>query len=236
MKRGKKYNQSVEKLEAEKAYEFNESLKILKEIANKNFDETVEFHVRLGVDPKKANQMVRGTVVLPHGTGKDVKVLVFAEGDKADEAKEAGADYVGMDDLAEKIQGGWTDFDIAIATPNMMGKVGKLARILGPRKLMPNPKAGTITNDIAKAVQESKAGKVEYRIDKFANIHVPLGKVSFAKEKLAENAEVLMRAILRDKPASAKGRYVKNVTLCSTMSPGIKIDSVGYIKEIQANK
>ncbi len=234
MKRGKKYNQGLEKLEAEKAYGFDESLILLKEIANKNFDETVELHFRLGVDPKKANQMVRGTVVLPNGTGKDVKVLVFAEGDKVDEAKNAGADYVGMDDLAEKIQGGWTDFDVAIASPNMMGKVGKLARILGPRKLMPNPKAGTITNDIEKAVKEAKAGKVEYRIDKFSNIHVPLGKISFENEKLAENAEALMRAILRDRPASAKGRYVRNITICSTMSPGIKIDSVGYIKEIQA--
>jgi len=234
MKRGKKYNQGLEKLEAEKAYEFDESLNLLKEIANKNFDETVELHIRLGVDPKKANQMVRGTVVLPYGTGKDVKVLVFAEGDKVEEAKNAGANYAGMDDLAEKIQGGWTDFDVAIASPNMMGKVGKLARILGPRRLMPNPKAGTITNDIEKAVKEAKAGKVEYRIDKFSNIHVPLGKISFENEKLAGNAEVLMRAILRDRPASAKGRYVKNITLCSTMSPGIKIDSVGYIKEIQA--
>ena len=234
MKRGKKYNQGLEKLEAEKAYGFDESLILLKEIANKNFDETVELHFRLGVDPKKANQMVRGTVVLPNGTGKDVKVLVFAEGDKVDEAKNAGADYVGMDGLAEKIQGGWTDFDVAIASPNMMGKVGKLARILGPRRLMPNPKAGTITNDIKKAVKEAKAGKVEYRTDKFSNIHVPLGKVSFENEKLAENAEVLMRAILRDRPASAKGRYVRNITICSTMSPGIKIDSVGYIKEIQA--
>jgi large subunit ribosomal protein L1 len=234
MKRGKKYNQGLEKLEAEKAYGFDESLILLKEIANKNFDETVELHFRLGVDPKKANQMVRGTVVLPNGTGKDVKVLVFAEGDKVDEAKNAGADYVGMDDLAEKIQGGWTDFDVAIASPNMMGKVGKLARILGPRKLMPNPKAGTITNDIEKAVKEAKAGKVEYRTDKFSNIHVPLGKISFENEKLAENAEALMRAILRDRPASAKGRYVRNITICSTMSPGIKIDSVGYIKEIQA--
>lgn len=234
MKRGKKYNQGLEKLEAEKAYGFDESLILLKEIANKNFDETVELHFRLGVDPKKANQMVRGTLVLPNGTGKDVKVLVFAEGDKVDEAKNAGADYVGMDDLAEKIQGGWTDFDVAIASPNMMGKVGKLARILGPRKLMPNPKAGTITNDIEKAVKEAKAGKVEYRTDKFSNIHVPLGKISFENEKLAENAEALMRAILRDRPASAKGRYVRNITICSTMSPGIKIDSVGYIKEIQA--
>ena len=234
MKRGKKYNHGLEKLEAEKAYGFDESLNLLKEIANKNFDETVELHIRLGVDPKKANQMVRGTVVLPYGTGKDVKVLVFAEGDKVEEAKNAGADYAGMDDLAEKIQGGWTDFDVAIASPNMMGKVGKLARILGPRRLMPNPKAGTITNDIEKAVKEAKAGKVEYRIDKFSNIHVPLGKISFENEKLAGNAEVLMRAILRDRPASAKGRYVKNITLCSTMSPGIKIDSVGYIKEIQA--
>lgn len=207
MKRGKKYNQGLEKLEAEKAYGFDESLNLLKEIANKNFDETVELHIRLGVDPKKANQMVRGTVVLPYGTGKDVKVLVFAEGDKVEEAKNAGANYAGMDDLAEKIQGGWTDFDVAIASPNMMGKVGKLARILGPRRLMPNPKAGTITNDIEKAVKEAKAGKVEYRIDKFSNIHVPLGKISFENEKLAGNAEVLMRAILRDRPASAKGRY-----------------------------
>ncbi|HEX37866.1 MAG TPA: 50S ribosomal protein L1 [Candidatus Cloacimonetes bacterium] len=234
MKRGKKYIQSTEKFDKEKAYEINESITLLKEMANRNFDETVELHVRLGVDPKKANQMVRGTVVLPHGTGKQVKVLVFAEGDKAEEAKNAGADFVGMDDLAEKIMGGWTDFDVAIATPDMMGKVGKLARILGPRRLMPNPKAGTITNEIEKAVKEAKAGKVEYRIDKFANIHVPIGKISFDNDKISENSESVMKAILRDRPASAKGRYVRNITLCSTMSPGIKIDSVNYIKAIQA--
>ena len=234
MKRGKKYKQDLEKLDPEKAYEIDESINLLKGMANKNFDETVELHVRLGVDPKKANQMVRGTVILPHGTGKDVKVLVFAEGDKVEEAKNAGADFVGMDELADKIMDGWTDFDVAIATPNMMGKVGKLARVLGPRRLMPNPKAGTITNDIEKAVKEAKTGKVEYRIDKFANIHVPLGKVSFESDKLAGNSEVVIRAILRDRPPSAKGRYIKNITLCSTMSPGIKIDSIGYIKAIQA--
>lgn len=234
MKRGKKYNQSVEKFDKEMAYEVGESIALLKEMADRNFDETVELHIRLGVDPKKANQMVRGTVVLPHGTGKQVKVLVFAEGDKAEEAKKAGADYVGMDDLAEKIMGGWTDFDVAIATPDMMGKVGKLARVLGPRRLMPNPKAGTITNEVEKAVTEAKAGKVEYRIDKFANIHVPIGKISFENEKISENSDSVMKAILRDRPAAAKGRYVRNITLCSTMSPGIKINSVNYIKAIQA--
>ena len=233
MRHGKRYLQAVEKIEKDKSYTLDEAIDLISQLPNSKFDETIELHLRLGVDPKKANQMVRGTVVLPSGTGKQIKVLVFADGDKALEAKNAGADYVGMDDLSEKIQKGWTDFDVAIATPNMMSKVGKLARILGPRKLMPNPKTGTITMDIEKAINESKAGKVEYRIDKFANIHVIVGKISFEKEKIYNNILTLMKAILRDRPPAAKGKYIKSMTLCSSMSPGIKIDSVAYIKEIQ---
>lgn len=234
MNKGKKYIQAQEKVDKSKLYSISESVEILKEIPHKKFDETVEMHLLLGVNPKKANELVRGTVVLPNGTGKDVTVLVFAKGDKADEAKEAGADFVGMEDLAEKINDGWTDFDVAIATPNMMRFVGKLGRILGPRKLMPNPKAGTVTMEIEKAVTEAKAGKVEYRVDKFANIHLPVGKMSFDKDKLSENIGAAMTAILNDKPAASKGRYVRKMTICSTMSPGIRIDSPAYIKQLRA--
>ncbi|MCK4338513.1 MAG: 50S ribosomal protein L1 [Candidatus Cloacimonetes bacterium] len=233
MKHGKRYFQAVEKIEKNKYYSLNEAIELLLQLPSSKFDETIELHLRLGVDPKKANQMVRGTIILPSGTGKKVRVLVFADGDKAEEAKNAGADYVGMDDLAERIQKGWTGFDVAIATPNLMGKVGKLGRILGPRKLMPNPKTGTITMAVEQAVKESKAGKVEYRIDKFSNIHVSVGKISFEKKKIYENVLTLMKAILRDKPAAAKGKYIKSMTICSSMSPGIKIDSVTYLKEIQ---
>ncbi|MCK4357659.1 MAG: 50S ribosomal protein L1 [Candidatus Cloacimonetes bacterium] len=233
MKHGKRYLQSVEKINNNKFYSLKEAIELLAQLPSSKFDETIELHLRLGVDPKKANQMVRGTVVLPGGTGKKVRVLVFADGDKAEEAKNAGADYVGMDDLAERIQKGWTDFDVAIAIPNLMGKVGKLARILGPRKLMPNPKTGTITMDVEQAVKESKAGKVEYRIDKFSNIHVSVGKISFDKKKIYENILTIMKAILHDKPPAAKGKYIKSMTICSSMSPGIKIDSVAYLKEIQ---
>jgi large subunit ribosomal protein L1 len=233
MRKSKRYLQALDKIEEGKSYPLTEAIELLAELPHPKFDETVELHVRLGVDPKKANQIVRGTVVLPYGTGKEIKILVFADGDKAEEAQNAGADYVGMDELAEKIKKGWTDFDVAIATPNLMSNVGKLARILGPRKLMPNPKTGTITMNIEQAVKESKAGKVEYRTDKFANIHVPIGKLTFEKEKIYENIAVLMKAILRDRPASAKGRYIKNMTLSASMSPGIKIDSVSFLKEMQ---
>ncbi|MBC8526980.1 MAG: 50S ribosomal protein L1 [Candidatus Cloacimonetes bacterium] len=233
MKKSKRYLQESEKIDKAKSYQLNQAIELLKQLGNTKFDETVEIHLRIGVDPQKANQVVRGTVILPNGTGKAIKVLVFAEGDKAEEAKNAGADFVGMDNLAEKIQNGWTDFDIAIATPNMMKNIGKLAKILGPRKLMPNPKTGTITMDIENAVKESKAGKIEYRIDKSANMHIPVGKISFEIEKIYENISTLMKAVVRDKPASAKGKYIKNMTLCSTMSPAIKIDSISFLKEIQ---
>ncbi len=234
MKKGKKYKKALGEIDKSKLYSVDEALDLLKQLPHKSFDETIEVHLLLGVNPKKANEMVRGTVVLPHGTGKEVTVLVFAKGDKADEAKNAGADYVGMEELAEKIKDGWTDFDVAIATPNMMSKVGKLGRILGPRKLMPNPKAGTVTMDIKQAVSDSKAGKVEYRVDKFANIHIPVGKLSFDNNKLNENIEKIIMAILHDKPAASKGRYIKKIIICSTMSPGIKLGAPAYVKKLRA--
>jgi len=224
MKRGKRYQELLKKVDRTKLYEAAEALELVKETAAAKFDETVEVAVRLGVDPRHADQQVRGTVVLPHGTGKTVRVLVFAKGEKAKEAEEAGADIVGAEELAEKIQGGWLDFDVAVATPDMMGVVGKLGRILGPKGLMPNPKAGTVTFDVARAVQEFKAGKVEYRVDKTAIIHVPIGKASFATEKLAENYNTLMDAVIRAKPAAAKGQYIRSITLSSTMGPGIKVN------------
>ena len=224
MKRGKKYKEVAAKVDSGKAYTLADAIKLLRETACAKFDETVETSVRLGVDPRKADQTVRGTTVLPHGTGKKVKVLVLAKGDKAKEAQEAGADMVGDDDYIEKIQGGWFDVDTIIATPDMMGKVGKLGKILGPRKLMPNPKSGTVTMDVAKAVTAAKAGKIEYRLDKTANIHAGIGKLSFTDEQLLENAEAFLGAIMRAKPATAKGIYLKNATVCSTMGPGIKLD------------
>lgn len=233
MKHGKRYSESTEKIDKEKKYHLKDALSLLKDIPHPNFDETVEVHFRLGVDPKQANQIVRGTTVLPHGTGKKLTVLVFAEGDKAEEAKEAGADYVGTDELADKIKDGWTDFDVAIATPNMMRHVGKLGRILGPRGLMPNPKAGTVTMDVKQAVEDAKAGKVEYRVDKFGNIHVPVGKMSFDNAKLAGNIIAIFSAILKERPAAAKGKYIRNMTLTSSMSPGIKLDSDALRKELK---
>ncbi|MBS3740841.1 MAG: 50S ribosomal protein L1 [Candidatus Cloacimonetes bacterium] len=233
MKHGKRYSESTEKIDKEKKYHLKDALSLLKDIPHPNFDETVELHFRLGVDPKQANQIVRGTTVLPHGTGKKLTVLVFAEGDKAEEAKEAGADYVGTDELADKIKDGWTDFDVAIATPNMMRHVGKLGRILGPRGLMPNPKAGTVTMDVKQAVEDAKAGKVEYRVDKFGNIHVPVGKMSFDNAKLAGNIIAIFSAILKERPAAAKGKYIRNMTLTSSMSPGIKLDSDALRKELK---
>lgn len=224
MKRGKNYVAASEKVDKAKEYSFGEAARILKDAAYVKFDETVEFAARLNVDPKKADQQVRGTVVLPHGTGRSMSVLVFTKGDKEKEAEAAGADFVGSDDLVEKIKGGWTDFDVAIATPDMMSEVGKLGKILGPRGLMPNPKTGTVTFEVEKAVREAKAGKVEYRVDKAGNIHVGIGKISFTPEQISENAKALLGELLRAKPAASKGQYVKGLTLTSTMGPGVRVD------------
>ncbi|MDI6870778.1 MAG: 50S ribosomal protein L1 [Bacillota bacterium] len=221
---GKRYVESTKLIDREKLYSVPEAVHLVKETAKAKFDETVEAHIRLGVDPRHADQQVRGTVVLPHGTGKTVQVAVFAKGEKAKEAEEAGADIVGAEDLAERISGGWTDFDVAVATPDMMGLVGKLGRILGPRGLMPNPKTGTVTMDIAKAVRDIKAGKVEYRVDKAGIIHVPIGKASFDEDKLAGNFRTLMGAVVKAKPAAAKGTYLKKISLASTMGPGVKVN------------
>lgn len=221
---GKKLNDIKGKLELTKDYSVDEAISMVKEISFAKFDETVDLAVNLGVNPKKSDQMVRGTVVLPNGTGKTVKVLVFAKGEKEREASEAGADYVGSEDLIEKIQQGWLDFDKAVATPDLMGIVGKLGKILGPRGLMPNPKLGTVTFDIAKAVKEIKAGKVEYKVEKGGILHIPIGKLSFNKEKLLENALAVLKSIIRAKPATSKGRYIRRITMASTMGIGIKID------------
>jgi len=215
-----------ERIEPDRLYSPREAVKLAKEVAAAKFDETVEVHIRLGVDPRQADQQVRGTVVLPHGTGKTARVAVFAQGDKAREASEAGADAVGGDDLVEKVEKGWLDFDAAVATPDMMGKVGKLGKLLGPRGLMPNPKTGTVTFDVAKAVNDIKGGKVEYRVDKFAIMHLVIGKASFAERSLVENYEVLMDEITRAKPAAAKGKYLRTISLSTTMGPGIKIDTL----------
>lgn len=221
---GKKYVEARKKIDREKRYEMDEALGLLPQITYAKFDETVELALRLGVDPRHADQMVRGSVALPNGLGKTVRVLVFAKGEKEKEAQDAGADFVGAEDMIEKIQKGWIDFDKAIATPDVMGMVSKLGKILGPRGLMPNPKVGTVTFDIAKTVQEMKAGRVEFRVDKAGNLHVPVGKVSFGKEKLQENVNSLLDAIIRLKPPTSKGTYVKGMAISTTMSPGIKID------------
>jgi large subunit ribosomal protein L1 len=220
---GKKYRESA-KLVDRPAYTLGDAMPVVKKAAFAKFDETVEVAMRLGVDPKHADQMVRGTVVLPHGLGKSKRVIAIASGDKVREAREAGADEVGGDDLVQKIQGGWMDFDAVVATPDMMKSVGKLGKVLGPRGLMPNPKTGTVTLDVARAVKEVKAGKVEFRVDKTGIIHCPVGKVSFAAEKLAENAQALIASVLKAKPATAKGRYVRSIVISSTMGPGIPID------------
>ena len=226
MFRGKKYQNSAKLLEKGVAYEPADAMDLIVKTASAKFDETVELHVRLGVDSRHADQQVRGAIVLPNGTGKNVRVLVFAKGDKADAAREAGADYVGDMDLVEKIQKeNWFDFDVVIATPDMMGVVGRLGKVLGPKGLMPSPKSGTVTPDAAKAVQEAKAGKVEYRLDKTNIIHCPIGKVSFGSEKLQENFNALMGAIVKAKPSAAKGQYIKSCTLATTMGPGIKVSS-----------
>ncbi len=223
-KRGKRYQEGAKLVDSQKFYSPTEAIALVKKCATAKFDETVEVAFKLGVDPRHADQQVRGTVVLPHGTGRDVRVLVFAKADKAEEARQAGADYVGAEDLAEKIQGGWTDFDVAIATPDMMGVVGKLGRILGPRGLMPNPRTGTVTFEVAKAVQESKAGKVEFRVNKEAGMHVPIGKASFSEEKLYENFVALMDAVVKSRPAAAKGTFIRKVHLSSTMGPGVRVN------------
>ena len=224
-KKSKKYVEALGKIDRTKLYESKEALAFVSEIATAKFDETVEAHIKLGVDSRHADQQVRGAIVLPHGTGKTKKVLVFAKGEKAKEAEAAGADFVGAEDLVQKIQKeNWFDFDVVVATPDMMGVVGRLGRVLGPKGLMPNPKSGTVTFDVAKAIDEIKAGKVEYRLDKTNIIHVPVGKVSFGGEKLAENFAALMDAIVKAKPAAAKGQYLRSVTVASTMGPGVKIN------------
>ena len=223
MKHGKKYSDSVKAFDLAKTYDAGEAIGVMLETAKAKFDETVELHVRLGVDPRQADQQVRGVLVLPNGTGKTKRVLVVAKGAKADAALAAGADFVGAEELIAKIQGGWFDFDVMITTPDMMGMVGRIGRILGPKGLMPNPKSGTVTMDVEKAIKEVKAGKVEYRLDKTAIIHCPIGKKSFGKEKLVENYTARMDAIIKAKPATAKGQYVKSITLASTMGPGVKV-------------
>ena len=222
-KHGKKYRQSETKVEA-RPYPLRDAIDLARAASFVKFDETLEVAMRLGVDPKHADQMVRGTVVLPHGLGKTSRVLVFASGEKIREAEEAGADHVGGEEIAKKIEGGWLDFDSVVATPDMMRVVGRLGKVLGPRGLMPNPKAGTVTTDVAKAVQEIKAGKVEFRVDKTGIIHAPVGKISFGTDQLNDNAEALIGAVIKAKPSAAKGKYVRGVSLSSTMGPGIKVD------------
>lgn len=221
---GKSYKAALSKVDRSQRYQLEDSLRLAKDTARAKFDETVELAIRLGVDPRQADQNVRGTVTLPHGMGKAVRVLAFAKGDKEKEAQEAGADFVGADELIKKISEGWLDFDKAVATPDMMAAVGRIGKILGPRGLMPNPKTGTVSLDIAKAVKEIKAGKLEFRVDKAGIVHVPVGKASFGAEQLIDNAKAVLLSILRAKPASAKGNYVKGVTVATTMGPGIKID------------
>ncbi len=223
-KSGKNYLANRAKIDSEKKYPLTEAVELLKSLASKKFDESVDVAVRLGVDPRHADQMVRGAVVLPHGTGKSARVIVFAKGEKEIEARDAGADFVGGDDLAKKIKDGWLDFDKAVATPDMMGVVGKLGRVLGPRGLMPNPKVGTVTFDLARAVKEIKAGKVDFRVEKAGIVHAPVGRISFTAEKLQENISALIETLNRLKPASSKGNYMRGFTLSTTMGPGIRID------------
>ena len=226
MKRGKKYVEAAKKIDRSVQYDANEAISLVKTNATAKFDETVEVHIRTGCDGRHAEQQIRGAVVLPHGTGKTVKVLVFAKGTKVDEAQAAGADFVGGDELLPKIQNeGWLDFDVVVATPDMMGVVGRLGRVLGPKGLMPNPKAGTVTMDVTKAINDIKAGKIEYRLDKTNIIHVPIGKASFTEEQLADNFQTLMDAINKAKPSSLKGQYLKSVTIASTMGPGVKVNT-----------
>ena len=224
MKYGKKYADSLKAYDKSKAYEAKEAIQLAIDTATAKFDETVELHCKLGVDPRHADQQVRGVVVLPHGTGKTLRVLVITKGAKADEATAAGADIVGAEEIVQKIQGGWFDFDVCVTTPDMMGLVGRLGKLLGPKGLMPTPKTGTVTMDVAKAVKDIKAGKVEYRVDKTAIIHCPIGKASFGQEKLFDNFNTLMEAIIKAKPAASKGTYLRSITLASTMGPGIKVN------------
>lgn len=229
-KHGKKYSDAAKQVDAAELLDPTEAIELVKKVAHAKFDETVEVAVRLGVDPRHADQQIRGAVVLPHGTGRTAKVLVFAKGDKQKEAEAAGADYVGAEDMIEKIQGGWIDFDVVVATPDMMGTVGKLGRILGPKGLMPNPKTGTVTFEVEKAVKEIKAGKIEYRVDKAGIIHAPIGKVSFVTENLNENFSTLIDTLVRAKPAAAKGTYLKSITVSSTMGPGVKVNPLKVAK------
>ena len=230
MKKGKKYTEAAKLIDRTMAYDTAEAVALVKKAATAKFDETVEAHIRTGCDGRHAEQQIRGAVVLPHGTGTTVRVLVFAQGDKANEAEAAGADYVGGEELIPKIQNdGWFEFDVVVATPDMMGVVGRLGRVLGPKGLMPNPKAGTVTMDVTKAINEIKAGKIEYRLDKTNIVHVPVGKVSFTEEQLADNFQAIMDAIVKAKPSSLKGTYLKNITLASTMGPGVKVNTSKYV-------
>jgi large subunit ribosomal protein L1 len=234
MAKGKRFTDATRRYDRDQLHSVSEAVDLVKSLAPARFDETVELAVRLGVDPRKADQMVRGTVALPAGTGKDVRVAVFATGDAAEAAREAGADIVGADDLAEQVQGGMLDFDLAIATPDLMPMVGKLGRVLGPRGLMPNPKTGTVTPDVARAVREFKGGKVEYRTDRYGNVHVPLGKASFSAEDVTTNLRAVLDELQRAKPAASKGRYLRRITLSSTMGPGIKVDPARLKPEADA--
>ena len=229
MKTGKRYSEAAKLIEKTKTYDLEEAVALVKKTASAKFDETIEAHFRLGVDGRHADQQVRGAVVLPHGTGKTVKVLVFAKGNKVDEALAAGADYAGGDELVPKIQNeGWLDFDVVVATPDMMGVVGRLGRVIGPKGLMPNPKAGTVTMDVTKAINDIKAGKIEYRLDKSNIIHVPIGKASFTEEQLTDNFQTLIDAVVKAKPAAAKGQYIKSLVVASTMGPGVKLNVTKY--------
>ena len=225
---GKKYTDSAKLIDSQKQYDPEEAVALVKQTAKAKFDETIEISLRMGVDPRHADQQIRGTVVLPHGTGKKMTVLVFAKGPKVQEALDAGADFVGAEDLVAKIQGGWVGFDVCVATPDMMGVVGRLGRVLGPKGLMPNPKTGTVTMDLTKAINDIKAGKVEYRVDKTAIIHCPLGKASFTEEQLGANLRTLMEAVIKAKPASAKGTYIRSAVISSTMGPGIKLNALKF--------
>ncbi|MDZ7722915.1 MAG: 50S ribosomal protein L1 [candidate division KSB1 bacterium] len=229
MKRSRRYKENLEKVDREKIYSLKEAITLVQETANAGFDESVEVDVRLGVDPRKADQNIRGTVVLPAGTGKTIRVLVLTSTDKEQEAKDAGADHVGADDLVEKIQGGWLDFDVVITTPDMMPKVGKLGKVLGPRGLMPNPKSGTVTQNVGSAVEEAKAGKIDFRVDRYGIVHTSIGKRSFSEESLTQNIRAFLNVINRLRPVSTKGVYIKNITLASTMGPGIKVDKNSII-------
>ena len=230
MKHGKKYNEAAKQVDRATLYDPAEAVALVKKTATAKFDETVELHIRTGCDGRHAEEQIRGAVVLPHGTGKTVRVLVFAKGDKVNEAEAAGADYVGGDELIPKIQNeGWLDFDVVVATPDMMGVVGRLGKVLGPKGLMPNPKAGTVTMDVTKAINDIKAGKIEYRLDKSNIVHCPIGKVSFSEEQLVENLKAIMDAIVKAKPASLKGTYLKSITISSTMGPGVKVSTLKYL-------